>query len=542
MNNQGSLYCREKNIPDLFWDYREIRMQGTGSMGDSWKYLSKEETIHDFRVLLVYANAPMDNLMPIGLSSLSGALKRRGFSVAIFDTTFYPWTDSTGGERKGTLQVPDFSYDEVGIRYKTTDVFEDFRKVVKEFRPGLIALSTVEPTHEFGMKLLTAVREFNIPTLVGGVHTTFSADDVIHEEDVDMVCIGEGEKPLVELAECLARKIDCSSIQNLWVKKGSTIIQNEIGPLISLEDLPELDFSSYDPKRIFKPMAGKMYRMVPVEFSRGCMYDCTYCSAPAFAKKFRDQGKWLRFKSIEQIMNEIRSYLDKYDVEYFYFVSETFLAMPKHRLAEFCKQYSKIGIPFWFNTRAETITQRKIRMLEDIGCHRMGMGVECGNEEYRIKMLHRRVSNERIVEACNLVGNSSIQLSVNNIVGLPDETRSMIFETIYLNRLIEADTYGCFIFQPYRGTFLHNYCVEKGYIDPKQLANDPDVSPSITQPSISADEVRGITRTFPLYVKFPKSDFDLIRKAEQFNDEGNRIFNDLSKIYREKYEKKRIRK
>lgn len=515
------------------------KLKVTGSMGDSWKYPSDEQLIHDFRVLLVYANAPMDNLMPIGLSSLSGALKRRGFSVAVFDTTFYPWSDSVGGERKGTLQVPDFSYDEVGIRYKDTDVFVDFKHAVEKFRPGLIALSTVEPTHEFGMKLLAEVREFNIPTLVGGVHTTFSEEDVISEEDVDMACVGEGEKAIVELAECLARKADYSSIPNLWVKKGSTIIRNEIGSLLNLEELPELDFSMYDPKRIFKPMAGKIYKMVPVEFSRGCMYDCTFCSAPVFAKKFRNQGKWLRFKSIEQIMNEIRSYLAKYDVEYFYFVSETFLAMPLHRLEEFCNQYSKIGIPFWFNTRAETITQQKIRMLEDIGCHRMGIGVECGNEEYRIKMLHRRVSNERIIEACNIVGNSSIQLSVNNIVGLPDETRSMIFETIYLNRKIEADTYSCFIFQPFRGTFLHDYCVEKGYIDPKRLANDPDVCPSINQLSISADEVRGITRTFPLYVKFPETDFDRIKKAEQFNEEGNRIFEELSKIYRTKYEKVR---
>ena len=238
-------------------------------------------------------------------------------------------------------------------------------------------------------------------------------------------------------------------------------------------------------------------------------------------------------------MNEINSYIDKYDVEYFYFVSETFLAMPPGRLEEFCRGYAKIGIPFWFNTRPETITKEKIRMLEDIGCHRMGMGVECGNEEYRINILHRRASNKRIIEACNIVGNSAIQLSVNNIVGLPDETREMIFETIYLNRQIEADTYSVFIFQPFRGTVLHDYCVKKGYIDPTKLASDPNIQPSITQPSISAEEVSGIHKTFPLYVKFPEEEFDLIRRAEKSDEEGNRIFKELSKIYREKYEKKR---
>ena len=127
-------------------------------------------------------------------------------------------------------------------------------------------------------------------------------------------------------------------------------------------------------------------------------------------------------------------------------------------------------------------------------------------------------------------------MSINKTIGFPDETRSMMFDTIYLNRQIDA--HSCSIFQPYRGTLLYQYCVDKGYIEPSKLAIDPTFTSILNQPFISPDEIKGVARTFPLYVKLPENDFDLIRKAEKFDDEGNKIFDELSKIYRGKEEKK----
>ena len=503
-----------------------------------WNVKSEDQDIHNFKILLVYANSPMSNLIPVSISSLAGSLNRRGFIVKLFDTTFYPWTNDAGGERKGTLHVSDFDYDTVGIKFYESDVFKDFRNLVNNYAPNLIALSTVEPTHEFGIELLSFVRDKKIPTIVGGVHTIFSPEEVIVANSVNMVCVGEGEKCLVELCEKMAKGEPHHNIDNLWIKADMGVIKNKKS-LINLDELPDLDFSIFDEKRFYRPMAGHMYKMIPVEFSRGCIYKCTYCSAPAYAEKFKDCGKWFRDKSVAHIIREINDYIERYDIEYFYFVSETFLAMSSKRFFDFCQEYKKISIPFWFNTRPETITPEKVKMLEEIGCHRMSIGVESGNEEYRKKMLKRDISNERIVEACNIVSASNIQLSVNNIVGFPDETRAMMFDTINLNRKIDADSYSCSIFQPYRGTLLHKYCVEKGYIDPKKLAIDLTVTSPLSQPFITGDEIKGIARTFPLYVKFPENEFELIKPAEKFDNDGTRIFLELSKIFREKYVKKR---
>ena len=491
-----------------------------------------------FKVLLVYSNAPMDNLMPVSVSTLAGALRKHGFNSKLFDTTYYPMYDDTGpgAERKGSLQVApisEFDYEKVGIKFKTTDVCDDFRTCVEQYQPDLIALSTVEPTHLLGIKLLNSVRDLKVTTIVGGCHTIFSPNHVFEEESVDIICLGEGEECLVELCAKMANKEDYTSIGNLWIKHDGKEYKNEKTEIKDIDHLPYLDFSVFDPKRVYRPMDGRLWRMAPIEFSRGCMYKCTYCSAPRFATVFEEQGDWLRHKSMENIQKEMKAYIDEYDIEYFYFVSETFLGIPDARFQEFCDMYKEFRLPFWFNTRPETLRENKIKMLEEIGCHRMSVGLECGNEWYRKNILKRPVSNERTIKAMKMVADSSIQLSVNNILGFPGETREMIFETIHLNRQVNAKTYSCFIFQPYRGTDLYDYTVKKGYYDSNMLAKTVMFGSVLKQPHITSEELRGLHRTFPLYIKLPESDFDLIRKAEKFDEEGNRMFEELSTVFRE---------
>lgn len=505
-------------------------------MDEKLSYHSDPAVNTQLKVLLVYSNTPMDNLMPVSVSTLSGALKQKGFhDIKLFDTTYYPLDKygPGGAERKDSLAVAEFSYKEVGIKFQETNIFDDFRKLIEDFKPDLLGLSTVEPTHILGMDLLNSVKDLHIPTIVGGVYTTFSPEEVIKEESVDMICLGEGEQTIVEICEKMASNQDLTSIENIWIKQDGKTYKNPKSQLENMDDLPILDFSIFNEKRVYRPMAGKMYRMAPIEFSRGCMYKCTYCSAPMFEEYFENEGTWLRNRSLENIRKEMEFQIDNYNIEYFYFVSETFLGIPMQRIRDFCDMYADIGLPFWFNTRPETISEDRVKMLEDIGCHRMSIGIECGNELYRRNLLKRPVSNKKILEACDIVAKSSIQLSVNNVIGLPEETRNMIFDTISLNRKITADNYSCSVFQPYHGTHLYKHCVEKGIYPPEKICQTVSAPSPLVQGHITAQEIAGLQKTFQLYIKLPESEFDLIRKAEKSDEEGKRAYKDLSKIFHE---------
>ena len=224
----------------------------------------------DFKVLFIYPNTEMATLVPINLSILAPCLKERGFQVDLFDTTYYHW-EEIGFEQKKVelLQLKPFSYEEKGVYFKNTDIFDDLRKKVAEYMPDLIAITLVEDTYELGMSLLSAIRDYNTPVIAGGVFVTFCKEDVIGNDDVDMICIGEGEGALVELCEKMFQKEDYSTIQNLWVKKDGMIVRNPIRKLADLDKLPFLDYDIFEAKRLFMPMYGKIYTMLHVEMDRG---------------------------------------------------------------------------------------------------------------------------------------------------------------------------------------------------------------------------------------------------------------------------------
>jgi len=484
----------------------------------------------DFKILLIYANEPFTLLVPIGISSIAAKLKQEGFDVKVFDTTYYRTDQKTGNlYRESSLQASKVDYSEVGIKEREgEDLFKDFIETVMEDKPNLIGLSSTEVTHDLGIILLNLVADRDIVTMVGGVHTTFNPDEVISEECVDIICTGEGELAIAELCKRMADGNDYLDIPNIWVKSNGRIYKNGYGRLEDLTKLPPPDFQVFDSNRIYRQMAGVFYKMLPLEFSRGCIYNCTFCSAPAFATLFGGVGKWFRIKDLDQIFREIDLMIEKFQVEYFYIVSETFLAMPRNIFDEFVKRYQKIRIPFWFNTRPETINEEVVGKLEETNCHRMSIGIECGNEKYRRDMLKRNVSNRKIIEACRIVEKSTIQFSVNNIIGFPDETRETIIDTIKLNRAFVADSHSCSIFQPFGGTPLRQYCVNNQYIDPEFRVRN-FYEPSLSMPSITKEEIKGLFRTFQLYIRCDEEDFDDIQKAEKDTEGGDEMFKFYSK-------------
>jgi len=489
-----------------------------------------------FRILLVYANKMMENLIPINISSLSAVLKKAGFDVRLFDTTYYNTEKKTTAEvRVENLQLRSFDLSKYGIRYKETDVYQDFRNVVREYKPGIIGLSAVEDTYNLGISLLRKIKDLRIPTIAGGVHTVISPEEVIKEDSVDMVCTGEGEDSFVNLCEKIKSGKNYTDTRGIWFKKDGRIIKNPPEKLADINKLPFLDFTVYEKERFYRPMQGKVYRMLPVEISRGCPFACTYCAAPRLKEIYKPLGSYYRKKKIKNVINEIKFYQDRYGLNYVYFTSETFLFLSDAEFNEFVSLYKEIKLPFWFQTRPETITEKRIKMLEGINCDRMTVGIESGNEEIRKNILNRKISNNSIIKAFEILKKSSIPVSVNNIIGIPDETRKEVFDTINLNRAVKADSISVFIFTPYRGTRLRQRCLDKGYILPEAYSGDHTKRSILNMPSMSQEEIRGLLRTFPLYTRFEKEFYPSIQKAEKLDEEGNKEFKRLSKIFSERF-------
>jgi len=490
------------------------------------------------KILFIYPNEMMLNPPPVSIGIFTAILKDAGFELDLFDTTYYPTFSKTSDKAKeANLQVRPFDFGERNVSLKETDMFKDLRNKIKTFCPDLITISILEPTFAQAVSLLDAIQHYKIPVVAGGVFPTFAPTQVLSHPAVEIVCVGEGEGALLELCEKLRNGEDISTVRNLWIKKSSQVIKNPIRPVVNLDKLPLPDYSLFEPERFFRPMAGKVYRAIPVETNRGCPYQCAYCNSPSQTKLYREYGagSFFRKKSMGRIKEELRYLIPLYDAEYVYFPSDTFLYMTSREFEQFIEIYSEFQLPFWVQTRPETITREKALMLRDVGCHRMSIGVEHGNFEFRKNVLKKNFSNEVVINACDAIAQAEIPLAINNIIGFPGETRELVFDTISLNQKLKFDTTNAYAFAPFHGTRLHEVCLKEGLISDSRTVGSLTIDAGLDMPQLSRDEIEGLRKTFALYARLPKEYWPKIRIAEGNDEKAQKAFEELREVYIDKY-------
>ena len=491
------------------------------------------------RVLLVNCNTPMDNLIPAGVSLLSAVLKAEGCEVRCFDTTFYRPADFVTGDeaRAMTLQVKRTNFSELGIHPKPNAAEADFRALVAEFQPDLIGFSVIECTHHLALTLARAIADYRpeVPRIWGNVHATFAADRIIGAPEIDMLCVGEGEVAIRALARALADGRRPSGIPNLWIKNGG-VERNALAPLVKLDDLPEQDWEIWERERFFKPMGGRIWVTGTFEMNRGCPYSCMYCVNYGLNRLYEAQGGYFREKSIPVLIREMLDKKQRYGLEFAYLVAESFLTTTRQRLEQFADLYPEVGLPFWVEARPESVTREKVALLERCGCEGISIGVESGSHEFRQAFMNRNIPNDRMVRAMEILAESRLRVSANNVIGFPTETRALIFETIELNRRFpRVNGVMCAIYNPYHGTRLREIAEAEGYIARDAVAGDYRKDTIMRMPHLSPEEIKGLQRTFPLYVKMPKARWPEILRAEAPTPEGDRVYAALAQEYTERH-------
>lgn len=478
----------------------------------------------------------MSMLVPNAIGVFSALLKQEGFCVDLFDATLYRTDVDSSDERKAkALQVRPFNLLERGVALKTTEMESDFRAKVETLQPDLIAVSVVEDTFPIGTRLLNTIADLKIPTVMGGVFATYAPEIVMAEPTVQYLCRGEGEGALVDLCRALSAGHDPSRIPNLWVKRGDAVIKNDMRPTLDVNQLPIQDLSIFQPETLFRPMAGRVWRMAPIETQRGCPYKCTFCNSPSNNDIYKegDAGRFHRKRAIRHVYDEIVNLRDKYSIEYIFFITDTFLAMSNAEFDEFIEMYSQINLPFFMNTRPETLSLYRAKKLKEVNCHRVNIGVEHGNERFRYEVVGRAVNDEQMISSFKYMNEAGIPVVANNIIGFPDETRDMVFETIELNRKFDCDTINAFTFSPYHGTKLREMALRRGYIREEDRVTIYTKDSILNMPHFSKQDIDGLMRTFALYVKLPKEYWPSIKIAERDDEEGRKAFEELAILYKQ---------
>ncbi len=334
---------------------------------------------------------------------------------------------------------------------------------IKEQKPDLIGIySTTEQFHF--IKGLVGKVPRGIFTICGGPHPTSYPMCIEDIPRLDAICIGEGEYPVLELVNSLKEGRDYSKIKNLWVRKDGNIIRNKTRPFIT--DLNELPFEDRELFNHQKSIDKYGFAQVRVLTTRGCPYQCTYCANRQISKS--QPGSYVRFRSAVHIMDELNYLNRKYKFKEIFFDDDIFM-MNRTIRKKFCERYPmEIGKPFVFSGYINICNEEMLKELREAGGRRIDFGVESGNEELRQKILKRNMTDIQILETANMARRIGFQIKTLNMVGLPGETIEKHLDTVNLNNEIKPDVASIFIFYPYPGTELYEYCIKKGYFNPDE--------------------------------------------------------------------------
>lgn len=497
-----------------------------------------------YKVLFIYTNPRTMSLVPPVIPLLYRILSNAGIEMQLFDTSLYDSSKknvTTDEYQEKVMSIKPYKEalkekkEEIGRLNDIDSLASDLQKKISEFSPNLIMCTAAESTFLYTIDMLKKIKQFNIPVLLGGVFATFASDIAIKYDEIDMLCIGEAENMVVSLCQHLQEGKDPSGMINLWVKKkDGSIVKGPLAPPININDNPLPDMSIFDDRRFYRAMAGNIYRMFPVETHRGCPHVCGFCNSPLQNQLYREKthSAYFRVKSIPLVMEEIHYYIDKFKAEYFFFWADNFLTYSDKEIDEFCEAYSEIKIPFFVQSHPNQLSEYKVRKLKEAGMHRLTVGIEHGNEEFRRNVVRRFYTNEQVLEGARILHKYNVPFGANNICGFPDETPELFMDTVELNRQLDADNNACSIFMPFYGTYLRQLSVEKGYLkDPDIIAPINIETSVLDMPQFTKEQILGKSRNFNLYVHFPKSRWAQIEQAEKLTPEGNKIWEELRREY-----------
>lgn len=348
---------------------------------------------------------------------------------------------------------------------------EDFIKKFKEYDCDIVGFSTRTTALPDVKKYAVWIKEVSDKfVFCGSYHPTLVPDEVLACEGVDCVCIGEGEYPVRELCDRFFEG-NYYDIESLYFKVNGEIIKNPIRPLLEdLDELPVPDFDLFD----YDNLEHAKVKTAIVMMSRGCLFSCTYCGNSQFRQVYPNRRKYARFRSPENAMNYLRTFLKKFPYIEFINFRDAIFNMYDDWFYEFIEMYIKeIRLPFTCNLRLDIMTEQTVIKLKEAGCYMIDVGVETGDDHLRKRYLKRMMNNDQMKEAFSWFHKHNITSMTYNIVGLPHEDLKLALSTIKLNVELNPDRVIPNIFYPYPMTNLAEIAKKAGFV--------PDVIPPGTR-------------------------------------------------------------
>ncbi len=273
-------------------------------------------------------------------------------------------------------------------------------------------------------------KEIGLPILWGGPHATICPEDSL--QYADYVFRGESERNIVDFADFAGRNKNFVDIAGLWMISDGTTIKN---PLRKLEeDLDNLPFPKYESEEILiengKIQKFNGYRFIMSMTSRGCPFDCSFCSNSYFENIYGRAIKRIRQRSVESVIEELGRAANHLEGKTVIFSDEIF-PWQRDWVEHFCSEYSKkIGRPFTICAHPFFCKKEQFSMLKKAGLEYVQIGIQSGSQRILFDIFNRRIPKLSLQKTQKALAEAGVRCYFDLILNNPFDTEETLNETL----------------------------------------------------------------------------------------------------------------
>ncbi len=345
---------------------------------------------------------------------------------------------------------------------------------------SLIGISLVTDDYKKAVILTKHLKQtMNIPVIWGGAHVNIIPEECLRH--ADMICLGEGEEALLDLVKNYSEGNFDLSTKNIWFRTENGVVRNELHNLE--ENLDKYPFPDFDlstqyvmNEKGFENLAERhLNGEYSIMTSRGCPYSCYYCYNNYRRKQFKGKGKYLRKRSVENIIDELVIATTNFkSLRKINFWDDSFVTRNIEDFEKFRDLYTaKVGLPFFSLIEPMAFDFEKIKILKDSGLVALQLGIQTGSERINREVYNRHVTNQKVVEVARQIRELGIDVIYDVIFNNPYETEADVSETVKLflqfPKPVSLQGFNL-IFYP--GTEITERALKDGYISLKEEAED----------------------------------------------------------------------
>lgn len=349
------------------------------------------------------------------------------------------------------------------------DFYKKVASEIVERRPDVLALSLLTDTFQINMSIAQEVKKIapEVKVLVGGVHATLLPELTLNYSQIDALCIGEGEFSTLAYLQNLDAILNGESpvIRGLVYKQRGGLI----GDLKDYSLNENLDSLPFPDKELFYKEDPSMKSHYFVQCSRGCPFVCSYCINDYLSSKIG--GKRFRYRSPENIIEELMLAKEKYSPSFVVFVDECFGGNSGWTNKFLTLYKEKINIPFLASLHPNLVNSQLLDSMRDSNCWYVAMGVQSLNERSSREILKRNIRREKIDEAIEIVRSRGIILQCDHIFGIPGETEKDMIEALAFYNENRPSLVSVYWLTYYPKAQITKYAREIGILSDRNIEN-----------------------------------------------------------------------